>query len=303
MGGSGGGGNSGGGSSGAVSYPAYMEAAHSTWVTAVGALIVAGAAGDNPYTGITAYDPTTDLAANATAVGTFNSLVTALDPSSDWSAKWAIAQTKLETDVFDDTSIEAKVAAYSAQVLARLSNSILPVYQRGMQTVRSVMTSAFTIGEALLTADAQRDIDKYEADLRQSFENRKYELISHATDLMLQGMAQVIESAKGVAHYVIEANRIKLVSLQEEIDLNVKYDEQDALWDLELYKFGGNILASISGAASATKGQEVSKAKSVLGGALSGAAAGAAIGSVVPGIGTTIGAGAGALLGGLGGLL
>ena len=111
--------------------------------------------------------------------------------------------------------------------------------------------------------------------------------------------------AKDIAHLGLyqalsqittEANRIKLVAKGEENQRNIKFDALDATWDLEIYQYGGNVLASISGAASATNEAEISTAQSVLGGAMSGAAIGAqsanpygvAIGAVVGGIGGLI---------------
>ena len=101
---------------------------------------------------------------------------------------------------------------------------------------------------------------------------------------------------QALSQITAEANRIKIVAKVEETEKNLKYDEQDALWDLEMYQYGGNILASIAGAASGTKGKEVSTGASVLGGAMSGAAAGASIGG-------PIGAGIGGVIGGIAGLL
>lgn len=287
------GGSSGGGSSGQVSYPSYMETAHSDWLDEIDTLI---AAASNPFTSVTAYNPDTSLAANATQLAVFEDLVTALDPSSDWSDFWTIAQAKLEADVFSDSLIIAKVAAYLANIQARLRQDILPPFQRGMQDVRAVMTSAFTVGEVLLSADAQRDANKYEADLKRDNEDKKNTLISHAADAMLQSLNQELTAAQTLSSTTIEANRIKIVAKQEENERNITYDEKEELWDFELYIFAGNVLASISGAASATTGKEVSTAQSVLGGAMSGAAAGASIGG-------PWGAAIGGVLGGVGGFL
>jgi len=111
--------------------------------------------------------------------------------------------------------------------------------------------------------------------------------------------------AKDIAHLGLyqalgqlttEANRIKIVAKGEENERNIKFDTLDATWDLEMYQYGGNMLAAISGATSGTIGKEPSTASSVLGGAASGAAAGTAI---MPGWGTAIGA----VVGGLAGLL
>lgn len=289
-------GGSSGGSSGKVEYPDYMQTKHEDWLDEMDTFI---SAATNPYTSATAYSPDTALSENATKIALFNDAVQALDPDSDWSGFWTVAQNKLEADVFSDALIDSKVAAYSASILARLSQDILPIYQRGMQDVRAVMTSAFTIGEALLTADTRRDIDKFEADLKRDNETKKNELISHAADAMLQSLQQTITAQQALTSTVIESNRIKIVAKQEENDGNVEYDEKEALWDFELYTYAGNLMASIAGAASATTGKKTSKAASAIGGALSGAAAGAQMGTVagLPGMAV------GAIAGGIAGLL
>jgi hypothetical protein len=102
---------------------------------------------------------------------------------------------------------------------------------------------------------------------------------------------------QALAQLTTEANRIKIVAKGEENERNIKFDTLDATWDLEMYQYGANMLAAISGATSATVGKEPSTAASVLGGAASGAAAGTAI---MPGWGTAIGAVAGGLAGLLG---
>ncbi len=288
------GGSGGGGSAGQVSYPTYMETKHSTWLDEIDTLI---AAATNPFTSATAYDTDAALTANAAQVAIFNDVVVALNPDNDWLDFWTIAQNKFEADVFSDTLIEAKVAAFKANVLARLTQDILPVYQRGMQNVRAVMTSAFTIGEALITADAQRDVDRFEADLKRDNEQNKNNLISHSTDAMLASLNHKITANQSLATTTIESNRIKIVAKFEENEANVAFSEKEELWDFELYAFAGNVLASIGGAASATSGKKISTGQSVLGGATSGAAIGAQV------TGTPMGAAVGGIIGGIGGLL
>lgn len=116
------------------------------------------------------------------------------------------------------------------------------------------------------------------------------------------GVAEIIMS-KDIQHLTLyqalgqlttEANRIKIVAKGEENERNITFDKLDATWDLEMYQYGANMLASIAGATAATSGREPSTAQSVLGGAMSGAAMGSAI---MPGMGTAIGAVAGGLAG------
>jgi len=295
-------GSSGGGSSsGAVSYPAYMETAHASWLTSITTFLSAAQAA-NPYSAATDYDPDTDLAANATSLLAFSNIVSAFDPDGDWVDVWAVAQAKLEADVFSDALINAKVSAYSAAVMARLTNDVLPVLQRGLQNVRAVMTSSYTIGTALVTADVTRDVNKFEADLKRDNEQKKLELISHAADKMLEMFIAQLEYFKFVTHYTIETNRIKIVAKVEEVAKNLLFDEKSAMWNLEAYTPCANMLASASGGTTQT-GKGISTASSVLGGALSGAAAGAMIGGQVGAVGGPLGAGIGALVGGLAGFL
>ena len=57
------GGSGGGSSSGEVSYPAYMETKHSTWLDAVAADMIIAQTGDSPYASAVAFDPDCVLAA------------------------------------------------------------------------------------------------------------------------------------------------------------------------------------------------------------------------------------------------
>ena len=77
----------------------------------------------------------------------------------------------------------------------------------------------------------------------------------------------------------------------------MEIDVHEATWDLELFAYGGNLLAAIGGGVMNPKAKKTSNTASMMGGALTGAVAGAYVGSVVPGIGTAIGAVGGAVLG------
>jgi len=335
------GGSSGsGGSSGAVSYPAYMQSQHETWLTAVAGLIVTATTGGSPYASATAYDPDCALAATNYIISLFYAEVVAMTPATDWSTYYTAAAAKYTpatitaitaysfTDIFTAGTVAALVAAYQADLEARRDASYKPAYKVGMLNVNSVMNSSFVLGDTLITAEVAREVAKFSADLNFQNEQKKLEyqniqgqynlghnsniikrdnvIVSHdtANRAFNASVADAI-MAKDIAHLGLyqalsqittDANRIKIVAKVEETEKNYKYDEQDAIWDLEMYQYGGNMLASIAGAASSTKGKEVSTGASVLGGAMSGAAAGASIGG-------PWGAAIGGVVGGIAGLL
>ena len=111
---------------------------------------------------------------------------------------------------------------------------------------------------------------------------------------MLRLMMQRVAWEEGLVKLSIEGNRIKIVALKEETDMNAEIDKFDALWDLETFQYGANLLAAISGGT--TGPQKPSTAASVIGGAMSGMSAGAMVGG-------SWGAAIGGILGGAAGLL
>jgi hypothetical protein len=298
----------------------------------------------NPYSTATAYDPDCVLAANNYVIGKFYDIVDAIDPDVDWAANFDIAEAKFDeqtitaitaysfSTIFDSAHVAALVSAYQTDLETRRDNDFKPAYKVGMQDVNAVMSSAFVIGDALITSQVARDVAKFSAEL--DFKNEEKQLqyeqvkaqenTDHNRSIIARNQLEVQQAiSKGqfglsggqaisgllstqlqfgvaISNLTADANRIKLVAKQEEYDKNLKYSRQDAVWDLEMYQYGGNVLASIAGTAIKQEG-EVSTGASVLGGALAGAAAGAALGPVGALSGGAV-AGVGALLGGLGGL-
>ncbi len=234
------------------------------------------------------------------------------------------------SDIFSSANLAAAVTAYQTDLESRRNTDFLPAFQIGMSDIGAVNSSAYTIGSAIITARVAADVAKFSADLYFQGEQKKleYEKVqadentSHnrniiARDALITDQAiknrnfnhtvadslltkdfQLLDFYRLLGHLTSEANRIKIVAKSEEYERNIKFDEQDALWDLETYQFGSNVMAGISGGSVNTKGNEISTGQSVLGGAMSGAA----IGAQIPGAGVP-GAVAGAVIGGIGGLL
>ena len=293
------GGSSGGGSSGQVSYPAYMETIHSTWLDAVAALIVTAVSGGSPFASTVAYDPTASVAIMVAGVGAFNTAVDALSDESDWEAKIDAAKTKLDAAVFDTTYVNADIVAFQAQVDDVLASDILPKFQTGMRDINAVYTSSFVMGEAVINGMSQRDVNKYASALRLNFNTQRNDAIVKSADTMVQNLLKRVEFERAVAHYTIEAQRLGIVAFKEQADQDVVLTDMDARWDLEMYAYAVNMLGGISGGTVSTSGNAgMSKTQSALSGALSGAAAGAMVSG-----GNPYAIGAGAVIGGIGGLL
>uniref|UniRef100_A0A6H1ZKI0 Uncharacterized protein n=1 Tax=viral metagenome TaxID=1070528 RepID=A0A6H1ZKI0_9ZZZZ len=114
-------------------------------------------------------------------------------------------------------------------------------------------------------------------------------------DILLKSTIQNIAFEESYARIMIEGNRIKIVALKEENDVNNTIGEEDALWDLGVFQAGANLLAGAGGGVAGSKtSNKPNVAMSVLGGAMSGAAAG---GTVAGPYGAAVGAVLGAAMG------
>ncbi len=249
-----GGSKGGGGSSGKVDYPSYMKDWHSDGLDDWGSMdsvstLMAAAIGNSPYDDVVAYDPSTETAAIITAA------------SGQLSHVDSISLTAVDglSAYVDNIDVIGEVVD--------LEDTIIPRFESGMADINAVQSSAFVQGRANLEAAYAARLAGFKADL-------KTKVITGATDLHLK-KAEIRDAA---THKVIEANRMIIVARTDEESENIKYDELDALWDLEVIKYGGNFLGSIGGTAINQGAQSDRKSSNPLGGALAGAAAGASIG-------------------------
>lgn len=280
------GGNSGGGGgSGAVSYPDFMEDVLADWLDDSGgdtltesmASVMEAAIGNSPWTGQTAYDPDADIAAMIASGGTLQTLVTLLSTGTTLDT--------LISDILDHARVDNAVSEYAADLDARLASEILPRFERGMQDINAVVSSAFVIGRALIEENHDRQVAKYSSDLH----------MKAFSDDAIRVIQMKLEYQRVATTTLAEIYRMKIVAKKEENDTNMEVDDRDAKWDLEVFQYGGNLLASIGGGTVNTKDIGPTRAQSMIGGAMSGAAAGGMIGGSI-GEGNT---GWGALIGGI----
>ena len=259
----------GGGGSGVVDFPAYMKNIHNDWLdnTGVDSItssvtdIMNSATGSSPWTAASAYDPDTDLVTMLAAPDVLQTLVTLLS-----------AGTSLDTlvsGIVDHSRVDLAVTEYEADLDARLTAEILPRFEAGMRDINAVMSSSFALGKAVIEDGQTRQAALYSA-------NQHSKAFS---DDALQVINMKLEYQKAVSTMIAEANRIKIVAKKEENATDLKINEEDALWDLEVFQYGANLLGSIGGGTAISKSPKgASDMQSAIGGAMTGAAAGAMVG-------------------------
>jgi len=306
FGGGGSGSSGGGGSSGKVAYPAYMEAWHASALGAGPPSVAAAmnaALGNSPFTAEVAYDPDIPIADILTASADLDALVDLLSAGTGLDA--------LVSSILDDTRVADAIADFDA-VIADLTNQVnvdlvaavnvnqIPKFEAGMRDIGAVVSSAFPIGKAIIDKAVVDQTAKIAGELR--LQQAKFAAELHTrlfSDAALAVIQLKLQYQYQLSALTIEANRLKIVAKKEEVDTNLKIVEVDALWDLEVFKYGGNMLGSIAGTAvsQGTPLQTGSSLGSAIGGALSGAAAGAFVGAKMGSGGGPIGAAVGGVLG------
>lgn len=311
-----GGSGGGGGGSGRVDYPDYMKTFHgemlddSTSDTLDYSIVdhLNAAHGSNPFTGTPAYDPISRITDYMAEIGTFDTLVTSgiasgtawqgflanvVDATSGLKAKFEAPTPAAEDE------IAADVDAYQDIVDDHVETDILPRFQRGMQDINAVQSSAFVIGQAIIEGMANRDVAKYQGNLRVAAFLQKDKIDANSlmlkNQLYTQSIGQIIQyytaeinANLALTNAYIEGNRIAIVAEKEQADRQVEIDEFEALWDLESWATAGNALAAIGSASVQYPSKGMSKGQSALSGALAGAAV-----STMVGAGPLVGAGIG----------
>lgn len=286
------GGGGGGGGAGVVDYPDYMKDYHEN-ILGDGVLtddatdIMEAAQGASPFAAAVAYDPDTPIADMETAVAGFNAMLAAIIETTDWAALFTQAETSIgATDGISEAVITADVDAFADELDDEILTKVLPRFQAGMRDINAVTSSAFVLGEAVIEGFRDREVAKHSSALRLSAAGKNAIIELDDKKMYLEGSSQMLRFLmtkysweESYMKTVIEQRRIKLVALKEEIDTNIKIDEADALWDLQVFQYGSNVLASIGGGVVDPNLKGPSTASSVIGGALSGVAAGAMVGS------------------------
>ena len=289
-----GGSSGGGGSSGKVDFPSHMKVAHRDWLDDTGVdnmafsvvdLMNTAMAGNSPYVNYTPKDPDDAFFAAGNNLTSYNTTYEILKTFDDWGIE-AVFDTYFADD---EAKITAAIAAHSAQLDDEVNVNVLPAFKAGMANINATMGSAFVIGEAVIWEGKTKQVALADAKIR-------LQRIQEGSDIALKRMNIWSDWKRVTSQMATEMARIYLAASFERDNNEIEKAHKDKVWDLEMYAYGTQVMACISGTASTVT--EMPK-QSAMGGAISGAASGAAIGATMG----PAGAGIGAVVGGIAGLL
>ena len=189
-----------------------------------------------------------------------------------------------------ENQFQNDVRKFRAEQRYRIMERLVAEYA---ETYRSMMNLYANTGVQKTVAQIQayaKLLDRYVGSYMQYQKSRDIFLVESANQ-MASMLATNVNADKEATALQAEFNRIKIVSKKEQADRDVELDVKDAAWPFDVLLMGGNLLASISGAAH-TVNYPMSTTQSALSGVLTGASAGATISGGNPYI-----TGAGALVG------
>jgi len=202
------------------------------------------------------------------------------------------------------TAISNMVSAFEDNKKPRFLRDI-GMWSAGMADINAVHTSSFIIGLALQQIEFSNSVDGYEKELKGNIYNKIVQagidayvkaqtLRVHNKDSMLIQGADLMSKLESLRSQVqnnlvqlkAEIEKMTIVAMKEKTDRQLNIDVDEAKWDMEVYMYGTNVMASISGAAVGRMGESgMTTGQSVLGGAMAGASIGAAFGPIGAGIG------------------
>lgn len=270
----------------AIEYPSYMQIQHEFWLDGGGtgaddtkglSLAIKNAITTNPYTGLTGYDPSTNIASMVTAIDTFAATITAMNAHTDFDTYQNAAAAQIDATISPDAYILARVQAHASALDTEVSAKIIPRFNAGMRDINAVQTSAFVIGRAIIEIDRNEKVDKFMADLRFQADAKRGDLIQAATNEMVRMHLQKIELGRVVAAMTIEELRLAIAA-QSDYNTEVKALAADlGRWPLEVYKYGANMLASIGGGTTSSVPMDGNKTARIVGAGLSAAIVAASI--------------------------
>ena len=295
----------GGGASGAISYSIYMENFHTELLddnqtvglnTSVVAVTNAMLAAANPFSGIDAYSPDTDVQNMSDRLDTFSILVDSISETVDWVAFEAQALAKVDDFLPTDANLNTRVELHEVnaeKTLARSYNRISASYF----SVNGVIGTSLPSALAIIESEHIRGINSFRSDLEVGTKAQRAQLISNSINQMLSMYQLKYDVGLRLTGQQQDISTKTILARTDEIKSNTGLNIDEINWDMNIMTMTSAHLGAMQGGLASTPNKEMTTAQSALGGAASGAAIGANFGAQGAAIGAIVGGIAGAIVG------
>ena len=170
-------------------------------------------------------------------------------------AIYAKAKTIAEDFVsVTDLDIDGYMTAFEQRSKAHFQRSVSRA-TTGMWDVRGVMNTQFSMMLANMEQDRQIELDDMEARLRMlQAQDRSQQTVQVARDFMSNEEFR-INALNAMIGAEMDISKFEIISEQDKLEWDLDMETRARLWNLELYSYAGNLLASGGGAVSMPRAQ------------------------------------------------
>ena len=210
----------------------------------------------------------------------------------------ADSMTNSELSLYNSLSLKYHDSANS------LSNSEMSVYGSMMGNYNNVtkglsdsyIQAALSYNNQQMATFRQLATTHINAEIQSEFaiRNQRVSYMVNSVKDMVTMIGNRSTAEASATQLQAEVSRLKMISLKEQVDRDIELDSLDALWDIKLFQYVGNMLGA-PGGGSGFIPDLPSTGASALSGAIAGAGVGVSLGAVGAGVGAVIGGIAGAL--------
>lgn len=207
----------------------------------------------SPYYNQTAYDPSTDFSTVQTRYNTWDSDVQTASLSTVVPTAIGNAATEVDGDLIPTTEIDDAVNAYETRSKQAYLRSVSRA-TAGMFDARAVMTSQFGMMVANMEADRQAELNDVDAKMRLYAQRERTQSILNLTSEFLRQQQFAIQAGEASTAMQFDIKRALILAEQDKKEYDVEMDVRDTLWDLDLFAYGEQMLASLTGTPTVPRG-------------------------------------------------
>lgn len=245
-----------------VHYPTWMENYHadlligtdplgSTITYTPGSIMnVSGqieAAKDQSPFNVAPYDPTKRMRQLEGRLDELADAIEDYDPEDYASTQASTARKISEGDFYPESRVDALVDAFEERQALRFARAATRI-NGALQDGQAIMSTQYGMAMAQLELDRAMEVNAFDAQARLQRERDLQDFTRSVIGVLQDGKVQQIQMLGQLMQAQQDFARLDVIAQQDAIDKQLEYQTRHLLWNLELFQYGGNLLASIAGA-------------------------------------------------------
>lgn len=200
----------------------------------------------NPYTGVSAVDPSTELDRVDDAIDEYVDAAELLDAETLLADAVNAALENVTSEVLSDAELQASLTAFSDRTeeayLRRVSGAAASLLGG-----RAVMSGGFDAAMTALANQREAEIADFSAKLGMMNHEQKSTLAVQFTNQYMQIVQAHIQARQTAVALVLESAKARILGEQDRINLDLDYDVREVQWKLDQFEYGQGVISAYSG--------------------------------------------------------